>query len=255
MSDDTPFESMPMTELVERSSFGTRQARRHRRRTPPAVTQQLLADLLEEMGTEPDRAVTATRPDPVAPYFYLSRARGTDSSPHKDDADVRRFFQLLCTYLTQLATDIASDESAPAPAMVPGYLAGDTAVTVNGQQRMLSALSTCRVFVPLITPDYLADRRCREEWATFRRRDDVRRPHHPFGFSAIVPVLWEPIVTAGRPEWSSDVALTDPTLGDEYVRRGLRAMLAEGSPAYQQVVFRIARHIHDVAECLPGTGG
>jgi hypothetical protein len=255
MSDDTPLESLSMAELIELSSFGTDEARHRRHRTPSSVTRQLLANLTRQLGDdERDGTPAAPAFDAATPYFYLSYARDPAEPGRGEVPDVRRFFRLLCTYLSQLAADIASDESGPSPSMVPGYLAGEPSGGPQLQPRMLNALSSCRVFVPLLSAGYLGDVRCQGEWASFRRRDDVRRQHHPFGLSAIVPVLWEPMTGADFSEWVSDVQVADATLGGEYVRRGIRALMVENSPAYPKAVFRIARRIHDVAECLPTPG-
>jgi hypothetical protein len=243
MSDESPLQTKSMGELVELSSLGSPAVLEERRRTPPAVKHQLLATLIHQPADQDGDLSGA--PATAAPYFFLSYARA--ATPGQD---VRGFFRLLCEYLSQLAADIATDESATTQSAVPGYLAGDA--PDGGQRyRLLGALASCRVFVPLLSAGYFDDPACRREWESFRRRDDIRRRRHPFGFSAIVPVLWDGSDVLDVPDWAADAPLADPTLGPAYVERGVHGLWVENADAYRQVAFRIARRIHDVAECLP----
>jgi hypothetical protein len=254
MGDDKPIEALPTTELIEASSFGSDEARHHRRRTPASVKQQLLANLTRQLAGDPDdRAPAPGAPGSGtrSPYFFLSYAREPRSCDPGDLADVRRFFLSLCFFMSQLAPDIAADERSPSPGVVAGHLAGDPWVGTSHQSGALDALAACRIFVPLLAPGYVDDALCRSEWASFRRRDDVHRRHHPFALSAIVPVLWEPMPEPALRAWAADRQLVDATVGPEYAQRGIRALMRDGSPAYTKAAYRIARGIHDVAETLP----
>jgi hypothetical protein len=267
VDDDERLRLVPIDELIERSSFGTAAIREHRHRTPAGVTRRLLATVTESTGGEPGADRPGAGRNEAVPYFFLSYARestglrgpnagagvrgpNAEAAPRDDIEEVRPFFRLLCIHLSQLAADIASDERAASPALVPGYLAGDAAGGPSWRPRMLNALSTCRVFVPLLSPAYLDSPSCRREWETFRRRDEMRRRLHPFGLSAVVPVLWSPPGALDLPEWASGIQLTDTTGGPEYAEHGIRALLAGDPAVYRNTVFRIARRIHDVAECL-----
>jgi len=249
-STETSLETLSIAELVECSSLGSDEARYHRSLTPPSVKLEIQASLMarpDDDGADPaKRAMTRD----AGPYFFLSYAREANGPRRGEDPFVRRLFQLMCIRLTQTAPDAVADEGASASAVLPGYLAAYPLVGPDPRPRMLQALSSCRVFVPLLSPEYLGDRWCRDEWDTFRRRDDERRRHHPFDLSAIVPVLWTPMADDDVPEWLHDVVIVDPTLGAEYAERGLRALMAESSSTCQKVVLRIVRRIHDVAECL-----
>jgi hypothetical protein len=244
VGDDTPLRKTSMGELIERSSFGSGEARRQRGRTPKAVKQKLLASVLRP----------AAGPTAAAPYFYLSYARGSDAAGQAPDADVQRFFRMLCTHLGQLAPDVVSDEHPSPDEMLPGYLVGDPSA---GRLGMLEALSSCRIFVPVLTADYFDKEGSREEWENFQRRDEMRRARHPFGISAIVPVLWNGIADLGLPAWATgDVQLTEATLGREYVQLGIDGLRAKNGPAYRKTGFRIAQEINGVAECVTVvTGG
>jgi hypothetical protein len=254
VSEDTPFRATPMADLIEESSLGSAATRQARRRTPPAVKQQLLANLLRQMDDESGGPRCAgPAHDVAAPYLFLSYARRSGASVEGELTDVRRFFHLLCVYLSQLAADIAPDEGTSSPSMVPGYLAGDSSAGASSPPRLLQALSSCRVFVPLLSAGYFGSGSCRREWESFKRRDDLRRQRHPFGLSAIVPVLWVPFADVDLPEWAADMSIIDTTLSREYAQRGIHALMVENDLLYRKTVYRMARRIHDVAEWIPAS--
>jgi hypothetical protein len=247
MHDGTPIEELPTKEVIELSSFGSDEARGHRRRTPPSASYELLVSLRALLGGDPTGGPAPTSTT-MMPFVFLSYAREGDGEGPSEQSDVRRFFRQLCTHLIELVPVITFDERTPSTIVVPGYLAGEPWTGREDQSGTLSALASCRIFVPLVSERYFRDGLCRAEWTSFERRDEVLRAHHPLSLSAIVPVQWEPVSEADVPEWASGHLITDPTPGLAGEGRSLRALMAENSPAYPNAAYRIARHIQQVAE-------
>jgi hypothetical protein len=237
MRIDSP-RSAHVHRLVIASSLNTRESRRYRSQTPAATREQLLAKLFTIPQNDPPRY-------PHTPYFFLSHAA---FARWEEAADVRRFFELLCGRLLPLTahSEIDDDPSEPAPAL--GVLAEDVRVK-QGAALLPDTSLTCRVFVPLLSQRYGRSERCLSELEAFRRRDDQRRRHLPFEFSAIVPVLW-----TGAPDLELPAHLNldvDTTWGDDYYDVGLQGLMRSKSRYFHRVLFRILERIRDLAEVVP----
>ena len=233
MRDDVSM--MTMTQLIGASSLNAPESTRFRRRTPAAVKQQLLAKLV--VGTLHDGIA-----NDHSPYFFLGHAA---FSGLEEQADVRELFDLLSGHLLPLTRDLDPGDDPDRPATPVGLLADHVRASALEPALTRDALLSCRVFVPLLSPVYLASERCLSELEAFRQRDNVRRAHHPFGFSAIMPVLW-----TGADELGPLDRLglnVDAAWGDEYYDVGLRGLMRHDRRSFHRVVFRILERIRDLA--------
>jgi FxsC-like protein len=102
-------------------------------------------------------------------------------------------------------------------------------------------LSTCRSFVPILSPTYFDREYCGKEWAVFASRlnafNDGRRPPAKL----IQPVqLVAPQYLNSAPAVVSDVQRTHDTYPDEYNNAGLRQLILLGSEAYERLVEAFA---------------
>jgi hypothetical protein len=238
---EIPHRSKSMSELLELSSLGADDVQARRRETPASVTAQLLATVLRESA---EAGIHGSPAIGRAPYFFLSAPRAPDRERDAHAREVRSFFRLLCTYLGQVAADVAVDEFQAPTGVIPGFLPAEFTIGTADERRTSQALASCRVFVPLLSPDYVQSDVCRNEWHHFAEFDERRRRRHPFELSAIVPVRWCGDTRAELPAWAAHAAPFEAT-------DSVRDLLREGGPAYRKAVFRLARHIHDLAECLP----
>jgi len=125
---------------------------------------------------------------------------------------------------------------------------------------MLDAVGRCQVFLPLLSPRFMASDWCRFEWATFASREIRLRdkqnedadPIETIADSPMVPVNWtfmdpaKPSGTLGR------IQIFAPIEADaraRYLRDGVLGLLRmRQHQAYGVVVWRLARRIVDIVE-------
>jgi hypothetical protein len=102
------------------------------------------------------------------------------------------------------------------------------------------ALNTCKCFVALLSPGYLASDNCGREWGAFHKRletiDDSAPP-------LILPVIWQPVklpVSIKRLQHSNE------SLGELYARNGLRYVMHFDAEEYQRFLGAFCRHLHEI---------
>jgi FxsC-like protein len=120
----------------------------------------------------------------TAPYFFLSyahKSRGDTRDEGEPDYWVGEFFRDLCRSVEQQARLSRS--------VSPGFMDRDRRVGEDWPPRVVRALATCRVFMPLYSGRYFADECCGREWNFFAHRtlDPTAQD------AAIVPGIWDPV--------------------------------------------------------------
>ncbi|GAA3201119.1 TIR-like protein FxsC [Actinocorallia longicatena] len=169
-----------------------------------------------------------------SPYFFLSYARGhfdTGSHPHKW---IVKFFRDLCA-------DIAELTGSP----TPGYMDKQRLeIGTRWPFELTDALATCKVLLPIFSPQYFTSDYCGKEWEIFSRR--ITR--HPWGDDppkVIIPVHWTPMEIEDLPEMVRHVQHRQADLPQHYQREGLYGIMRLGKyrEAYKETVLHLARAI------------
>ncbi|RKT16371.1 FxsC-like protein [Streptomyces sp. 1114.5] len=173
------------------------------------------------------------------PYFFFSYARRDYEA---EDAFVNQFFNDLRDELGRLVGMGVRVEELAYRDTEQLRLGDDWA------EKLAAMLARSRTMVALYSPAYFASLYCGKEWTAFRGR--VRRHHEHTGelISALVPVLWEPVVPGELADEVSKIQWAQPDMGEAYARYGLRALLrtAQGE-AYEQVVRVVAERVREAA--------
>ncbi|HEX7185161.1 MAG TPA: TIR-like protein FxsC [Thermoanaerobaculia bacterium] len=172
--------------------------------------------------------------------FFLSYARA-DEHPH-----LQQFFSDLRELVRLLMGPVAGE--------AVGFK--DTSDIEPGQRwpaRLEEALSTCRAFVPVLTPTYFTREACGKEWAFFRNRLESVPGQIP---PLIFPVLWVPLrkLYEELPYDISDIQVTQKELGDVYGREGLYYLLDVANlkeKEYREFLRRFADKLIDAVEKHP----
>lgn len=174
------------------------------------------------------------------PHFFLSYAHMPAVGTRNPNLRVARFYQDLCEAVLQLT---------PLPTADPvGFMDETMHQGDNWAAKISDALATCRVFVPLYHPRLFRSTPCGQEWHTFAQRS-AGAPGGPARTSAIVPVLWVGMSDEALPPVAAAVQFKHSSFPQEYVEDGLYALMAQRHhrEKYEQVVFKLARRIVDVA--------
>ncbi|MGX1493701.1 TIR-like protein FxsC [Streptomyces tendae] len=184
--------------------------------------------------------------DAIAPYFYLSYARGPQdgfSGPANPDLWVHRLYDELCEHIKNMTDHRGA----------PGFMDGTMRVGQIWPQELGDSLARCRVFVPLYSPRYFISTWCGREWAAFGSRAVRHRTAGQPGVpSAVVPALWSPVPDHRLPDCVKDVQYTQPELGERYRTFGLYglAKLRAFRNDYEKAVLHLARRIVDIGESI-----
>jgi hypothetical protein len=118
---------------------------------------------------------------------------------------------------------------------------------------LLEAVSTCHVFVPLLSKRFVASPWCSFEWKIFSRRQIHRRhPEASGNGTAILPVLWSPIKNESLiPDVVANVQRfapgpIDDKIVEAYLRNGIYGLQQTDSAAYEAVTWELAMSIAEV---------
>lgn len=190
--------------------------------------------------------------DPHGPVFFLSYARARNlevrhGGPHDPNRFVATLFDDLTEHVDQLV-------GSP-PGIDPGFMDRNQESGVEWVPEVLTAASSCQVFVPLISLGYLQSEWCAMEWDAFTRRPvrHRRQPGSPRTNTAVVPVVWTPLRADSLPamvralQFFEPHQSADPGIAQRYLADGVYGLRAGGdSAAYQAVTWRLARRIADV---------
>jgi FxsC-like protein len=169
-------------------------------------------------------------------WFFLSYAHAND-----DDAG------LVKTFYEQLGAWIGQRVGQPAASV--GFLDKyELHQGVDWGDELKSALSRCRTFVPLISPDYWKSRWAGAEWSFFEQRcADIAAP-------AIAPIQWVAPFEGTHPEFAQRLQNTPSLRGlapdvqaqfeRNYRDKGLLALVQRRDlPAYADVYLSVVEHI------------
>jgi FxsC-like protein len=181
---------------------------------------------------------------PVRPYFFLSYAR----TPRRDPADredpdrwVHKLYRDLCAEILQM-TDAEPGEA--------GFMDRENRLGTEWSPELVSALATCRVFVPLYSRRYFESDNCGREWFAFARREVNQHARRGEPVYAVVPALWSKMARDMIPEVAQHIQYDHIGLGQRYLAEGFYGIMKLSSfrPDYQRAVHRLAERIIEVAD-------
>ncbi|MFG3054125.1 TIR-like protein FxsC [Kitasatospora sp. NPDC048239] len=181
----------------------------------------------------------------LKPYFYLSHAHLVRGGPTGSPA-ATRWLEVFFDDLREAVLELVPTEWDAASV---GFMDTSERLGTRWAGRNTRALASCRVFVPLYSPDYFANEVCGWEWYAFSRRPVYRVGTGERRATGIVPVLWEPLAEDAMPPVARQLVVTGQgARSDE--EPGLLALIgsADSRPAYEVAVHRLASRIVRVAE-------
>lgn len=170
-------------------------------------------------------------------YFFLSYAR-THSGDDPDKWKVK-FYRDLCADISQLTGSSS-----------PGYMDQQRlAIGAEWPSDLTHALSTCRVFLPIYSPQYFNSEYCGKEWTIFSQRVELHARGGPPP-PVIIPAMWTAMDPAELPEFARLVHHDHADLPVHYVKQGLYGIMKLGKyrEAYKETVLCLARAIVAAAD-------
>jgi hypothetical protein len=182
------------------------------------------------------------------PVFFLSYAHAPKVAGHgQTDPDfyAAKFFGDVCQHLVQ-STDLPAGDGI-------GFMDRELRLGHQWPNRLVRALATCRVFVPLYSPRYFSSEHCGKEWSAFARRADEMAAWQGENAEAIIPALWAPVRSDQVPEAARQIQYSAADYGSSYAADGLYRLmkLSKHQDEYQEVVIGLATRIWEVAEKSP----
>jgi len=178
--------------------------------------------------------------DPAVARFHrdLSAAVARAAAlPHPDDAGRLNLHPL-------------PDLPPAGPFTLPGGRAAEPARSAAiaagpaGDGPRIAALRRSRVLVPLYCEAYFRNVRCGREWKAFQLAS---------GGGPVVPVLWQPVLSALLPKPAVELAFDHTRFGASYAAQGMRELMrsARGARVYEDTVAAIARAVSAAAGSAP----
>ncbi|MEV1285605.1 TIR-like protein FxsC [Micromonospora sp. NPDC049679] len=175
-------------------------------------------------------------------YFFLSYARGDD------DVYVKKFFDELSKEVRNLTGD-PSDHDV-------GFLdVRGIPLGSSWSPQLITALSTCRVFISLCSPSYFRRPACGKEWQVFASRLTLHQRVSGVHAPALMPLVWTP--TSHMPQLASRLQYHTDSLGEAYRKDGLRQLVRLNRRVpLLRLVSDLAKKIVETAQQyrLPGPG-
>jgi FxsC-like protein len=182
------------------------------------------------------------------PYFFFSYACA--NAQGEADAYVSKFFE-------DLEFEIQQKAQPPVRGQI-GFRDWDNIGTGdNLPQKLIDALRTCKVFVPLYSPLYFTREACGKEWHAFTERlsKHAKTSANPEELPPLImPVWWVPVDLQkyGLPTSIKSLKYTYDHLGQEYEfggrykDEGLLQLLQLDDADYKKFVTRFAKRMRDV---------
>lgn len=171
-------------------------------------------------------------------HFFFSYSR--DDAP---DKHLYKFYDDLCRELSVRAA-IPIDDA--------GFIDKNQPVGAEWNQTMSRVLGTCKVFVPVYSPNCFISPYCGQEWHAFAGRLEAHRRTTGRSLDCIVPVWWLPPVDELPPKVG---AIQDPRalFGDDHEKHGLRYLrqLKDNRDQYRHAVVQLAIMIRDAGKQPP----
>jgi transcriptional regulator with XRE-family HTH domain len=199
---------------------------------------------------EPAAQVPADiRFDPGAPIFYL----GYGHARHPQAAGLGPSSNMVQRLRNDLAEHVGELLGLPYGQTV-GFLDLDARLGDPWNEQIRHAIGTCHVYVPLISPRYLASPWCRFEWDAFASRIVRSTTAVPtVAQSAIIPVSWTAVDRTTLPPAIQRIQSFTPNpappgVVDAYLSDGLYGIMQlRMEREYEVVVWRLAQRIVDIA--------
>jgi hypothetical protein len=113
---------------------------------------------------------------------------------------------------------------------------------------LVTALGTCRVFVPLLSAAYVNSAWCAREWHAFHRRT-VHTVEPGAKTIPVLPVLWSALTEARTPrairdlQWFLPAEREPEDLREQFKLDGLYGFGIRRHHSYETIVWRIAQQI------------
>src|ERR1700722_10267282 len=180
----------------------------------------------------------------MRPYFFLSYAR----TPKRDPGDSEDPDRWVCKiYLDLCAEILQMTDAEPGEA---GFMDRENRLGTEWSPELVSALATCRVFVPLYSRRYFESDNCGREWFAFARREVNQHARRGEPVYAVVPALWSKMAQDMIPEVAQHIQYDHIGLGQRYLAEGFYGIMKLSSfrPDYQRAVHRLAERIIEVAD-------
>jgi hypothetical protein len=183
----------------------------------------------------------------LPPLFFLSYAHvggnHPGSPPREPNKEINQFFDDLSEDVSGLVSRPMGED--------PGFLDRSVPYGSNWSDELLKVISTCQVFVALLSHPYLSSSWCMREWKTFSQRmAAVRNPAE--SAIAIIPVKWAPFPNEITPSAMRDAQIFSPNglpnvdVTAQYHRYGvLGLMRTRQFDAYHGVVWQLAQWVAD----------
>jgi hypothetical protein len=144
------------------------------------------------------------------PCFFLSYVHDEG----EDDASVEEFYRRLTHDVRLLSGRRTGDV---------GFCDVRLRAGEQWSTSLVESLSTAQVFLPIISPTYLASPACGKEWTVFTRRMNGAKSSS----SPLLPLFWIPM--QDPPAVIRRYQFRDQRLGEVYARQGLRALIQRGN--------------------------
>jgi hypothetical protein len=186
------------------------------------------------------------------PAFFLSYAHPRIGQqvgePQQATRRFDKFFDGLAETVAELVgLETGTDVGFMDRSMHPGETWSD---------ELLQAVGTCQVCVALLSPRYVSRKWCAMEWSAFAQRRVIRRSDHKeVSRRPIIPVKWAPMPDDNRvPAAVTEVqrfgltGLPDSSHGGLYETEGIMGVMHMGSPAYDTIVWKLARAVSTFCE-------
>lgn len=159
------------------------------------------------------------------PYVFISYARAD-----AQDELANKFYRDLCVEVSQRG-GVEIEEA--------GYVDIDTPIGDSWPTALANALGDCRVFVPLVSPNYFRSEYCGKEWQAFWNRLTKYAEEQGEWPNLIIPVVWVPPID-GWPERTREVQSMEGQLGGAYDTYGMRYLLQDTGAQYERALAKVA---------------
>jgi len=170
-------------------------------------------------------------------YFFFSYSRADAPDQH-----LYNFYDDLCRELSVRA-GIPIDET--------GFIDKHQPFGAEWDRTMSQAVATCKVFVPVYSPNYMVSRNCVQEWVAFAARLESHRRLTGESLDCVVPVWWIPVDDlAPKLGWVEDPRVL---FGANHEKHGLRFLLRlrDLQDQYRDAVVSLAMMINDAGKRPP----
>lgn len=183
------------------------------------------------------------------PLFFLSYARGGDPSGPDGSPSAGSRRRLLEERLFRDLSENVAQLVSLRVGVEPGFLDRSVMSGRSWSEELLTALGTCQVFVPLLSPRYLQSEWCGMEWHAFSSRTvetsgaAVAAPQR-----GVIPVMWAPVREDKLPpavrgtSFFSPSERPSPAVLRDYLSDGLYGLMRTSrDTSYQVVVWQLSK--------------